>query len=107
MNTHSRTADGRRETLCTHAALCGADQALIRRLFTTITTDEAIPLLQEAGICQAVMDSIAMALKENLAHRAEKMAIEALFFSNRFGILGKTPEADRLLAIHQYREEQS
>ena len=106
MNTHSRTADGRRETLCTHAALCGGSPLLIRRLFETLTTDEAIPLLEEAGIREAVMTSIAGALKEHLSRRAGEMAIEALFFSNRYGILGKTPEADRLLAIHQYREEQ-
>ena len=107
MNTHSRTADGRRETLAAHAALCGADRDLVRKLFSCLTTDEAIPLLDEAGLREAVMASIAQALSENLHHRAgEHMAIEALFFSNRYGILGQTAGASRLLAVHQHREEQ-
>ena len=108
MNTHSRTADGRRETLAAHAALCGADRALVQKLFACLTTDEAIPLLDGAGLRGAVMASIAGALSENLHHRAgESMAIEALFFSNRYGILGQTAGAGGLLAIHQYREEQA
>ena len=107
MNTHSHTADGRRETLTAHAALCGADQPLLQKLFGCLTTDEAIPLLDEAGLRAAVMESIARALSENLRHRAgERMAIEALFFSNRYGILGQTAGASQLLAIHQHREEQ-
>ncbi len=108
MNTHSRTADGRRETLTAHAALCGADRDLARRLFDCLTTDEAIPLLDEAGLREDVMGSIAGALSEHLHHRAgESMAIEAIFFSNRYGILGQTAGAARLLAIHQHREEQA
>ena len=108
MNTHSRTADGRRETLAAHAALCGADRDLVRRLFGCLTTDEAIPILDEAGLREAVMVSIAGALSENLHHRAgEAMEIEALFFSNRYGILGQTAGAGELLAIHQHREERA
>ena len=100
MNTHSRTADGRRETLCAHAALCGADRGLAERLFACLTTDEAIPLLDEAGLREAVMASVAKALGENLRRRAGEMKIGALFFSNKFGVLGITPGADELLAIH-------
>ncbi len=100
MNTHSRTADGRRETLCAHAALCGADRELVERLFGCLTTDEAVPLLDEAGLRGAVMASLGAALGENLRRRAGEMRIGALFFSNRFGILGTTPGAEELLAIH-------
>ena len=49
-----------------------------------------------------MLASIAAALDENLKHRAgERMQIEAVFFSNQFGVLGKTPGADRLLALHR------
>ena len=106
MNTHSKTADGRRETLCTHAALCGGDRELVERLYHTITCDEAIPLLDEAGLRERVMESIAAALGENLRRRAGGMAVEALFFSNRYGVLGQTAGAEKLLALHQDREEQ-
>lgn len=107
MNTHSRAADGRREALTAHAALCGADRALLGRLFACLTTDEAIPLLDGAGLREPVMASIARALQEVLSRRAgERMAIGALFFSNQYGVLGRTAGAEALLAIHQHKEEQ-
>ena len=101
MNTHSRVADGRRETLCTHAALCGGDRALVRALFDTATTDEAVPLLDAAGLREAVMASLAVELDRALKRRAGELAIEAVFFSNKYGILGKTPGAEGLMALHR------
>ena len=102
MNTHSRTADGRRETLAAHTALQGGDRALVRAVFESPTTDRAVELLETAGLREPVLASIAAALDENLKHRAgERMQIEAVFFSNQFGVLGKTPGADRLLALHR------
>lgn len=101
MNTHSRVADGRRETLCTHAALCGGDRATVEALYRTITTDDAVAILDGAGLREAVMASLTQALDEQLKRRAgAEMAIEAIFFSNRYGILGKTAGADRLSALH-------
>lgn len=37
MNTHSRVADGRRETLAAHTALCGGDRALVEEVFSAST----------------------------------------------------------------------
>ena len=102
MNTHSKTADARRETLTAHAALAGADRALLRALFDSPTTDAGVELLKQAGLLEPVMASIGEALDGQLKRRAgEGMAIEALFFSNQYGILGKTPGAERLLALHR------
>ena len=102
MNTHSRTADGRGETMAAHTALCGADRALVERVFDAPTTDGAVELLEEAGLKENVMDSLAAALDRRLKARAgADMEIEALFFSNRFGILGQTPGAARLLERHR------
>ena len=102
MNTHSKTADARRETLTAHAALAGADGALLRALFDSPTTDAGVELLQQAGLLEPVMASIGEALDGQLKRRAgEGLTIEALFFSNQYGILGKTPGAERLLALHR------
>ena len=102
MNTHSRTADARRETLTAHAALAGADGPLLRALFNAPTTDAGVELLQEAGLLGPVMASLGEALDERLKARAgEGLAIEALFFSNQYGILGRTPGAEKLLALHR------
>ena len=102
MNTHSKTADARRETLTAHAALAGADRALLRALFDSPTTDAGVELLKQAGLLGPVMASIGEALDGQLKRRAgEGLAIGALFFSNQYGILGKTPGAERLLALHR------
>ena len=102
MNTHSRTADGRGETMAAHTALCGGDRALVERIFDAPTTDGGVEMLEEAGLKEAVMDSLAAALDRRLKARAgADMEIEALFFSNRFGILGQTPGAARLLERHR------
>ena len=102
MNTHSRVADGRRETLTAHAALAGGGPELLRALFDSPTTDAGVELLREAGLLEPVMASIAHALEEQLKHRAgDSLDIEAVFFSNQYGILGKTSGAEELLARHR------
>ena len=45
MNTHSRMADGRRETLTAHAALAGGGPELLRALFDSPTTDAGVDAL--------------------------------------------------------------
>ncbi|MFQ7854153.1 MAG: hypothetical protein ACLRIS_02390 [Flavonifractor plautii] len=48
------------------------------------------------------MDSIAGELDAQLKRRAgPELAIEGIFFSNQYGILGKTPGAEALLALHR------
>lgn len=108
MNTHSGTADGRRETLAAHSALCGVDRALVRAVFGAASTDGALELLEPAGLLGPVMDSVTWALYENLCLRAgEELNIQAVVFSNRFGLLGQTPGAAELLARHRRGEGES
>ncbi len=102
MNTHSAVADGRRETLTAHTALAGGGPELLRALFDSPTTDAGVELLHEAGLLERVMASVGAALEERLRRRAgPELEIEAVFFSNQYGILGKTSGADRLLALHR------
>lgn len=106
MNTHSKTADGRRETLAAHTALCGGSRALVESVFTAPTTDQAVDLLRAAALDAPVLTSIAAALDQQLKNRAAPMKTAALFFSNRHGILGKTPGADTLLALHRTENQE-
>ena len=101
MNTHSRVSDARRETLAAHTALCSGDRTVVEAVFLAITTDEAVDILDRAGLREPVMASLAGALDQRLKARAgEDMDIEAIFFSNKHGILGRTPGAERLAALH-------
>ena len=105
MNTHSQVADGRREALTAHTALCGGDAALLRAVYDSPTTDAALALLEPAGLLRPVMAAVTGALYENLRHRAgAELDIQAVVFSNRFGLLGQTPGVELLLARHRRGE---
>ena len=102
MNTHSRTADARRETLTAHAALCGADRATLRAVFDAVTTDDAVDILDRAHLRAPVLDSLMTALDAQLQRRAgPDLTIEALVFTNRHGLLTQTPAAPQLIALHK------
>ncbi len=101
MNTHSKVADARRETMAAHAALAGAPSAVIRAIMESVTTDEAIAVLDEANMRATVMASITSSLDCQLKHRAgSQMRIEAVFFSREHGLLGETPGARELVSLH-------
>ena len=64
MNTHSHVADGRRETVCTFAALNGAQRPLIEKLYQCRTIQKNIEVIKEAGL-ECIWDQIA----ETAAHK--------------------------------------
>ena len=104
MDTHSHTADGRREVFVTHAALCGAEGPLLRKLYEAVTTDGALELLIQAGLSGAVLDSIARAVGDNLRHRTGNMNTQAILFSQAAGLTAMTAGAQELLEKHLVRE---
>ena len=104
MNTHSRTADCRRELFCAHAALCGADVTVCRTLMEQASCDGCLAVLEEAGLREPVMKSLLAAIQMNLNRRSvDTMEIGALLFSNMFGMLGLTETGEALL--NRWREQ--
>ncbi len=102
MNTHSRVADGRMETLSSCVLLAGGSGGLARRILDCNTTDEAVETLWTAAFLQPVMEQLMRKIQEVLRQRAyEGLEIEAVVFSNRFGVLGKTSGAERLMLRHR------
>lgn len=98
MNTHSRWADCRMEILCAHAACLGADGELCRALMAAATVDAAIALLDGAGLRQTVMERVLAAVQTHLERRsAGAIQVGAVMFSNEYGLLGQTPQAEKLL----------
>ena len=98
MNTHSRFADARLESITAHAALCGADAAVCRALMQQVTTDGCLTILDEAGLRQAVTASLLSAIQRHLEHRAAgAFTVGAITFSNQFGLLGMTGHAAQML----------
>lgn len=98
MNTHSRWADARAEIFTAHAAISGADTETCRRLMDAATTDAAIEILDEAGLRDRVIKSILAKVQEKLEHRVQgAYEIGAVTFSNVYGYLGETEEAETII----------
>ncbi len=63
-NTKHAVADGRREIMITHAALCGANQDIIKKLYDSATTDDMLDILSEFNLQNEVSNSISLAIRQ-------------------------------------------
>ena len=98
MNTHSRQADCRMEVLGVHAAMNGADAAVVREIMNCINTTEAMEILRREKLIEPVMESVMKRIEFFLKNRAgEELEIGVILFSTEDGILGKSENADELL----------
>lgn len=70
-NTKHAVADGRREIMITHAALCGAEKAILEELYDSATTDDMLDILNEINLQNDVANSIATAIKQRCNQRFE------------------------------------
>ena len=70
-DTKHAVADGRREIMVTHAALCGADKEHLQLLFDSKTTDDMMAILEECNLSREVSNSIALAIRERCMQRFE------------------------------------
>ena len=94
MNTHSRVADCRLETICAHAACAGATPELARALMACATTDAALDLLDASGLLAGVCASLVRAAADHVARRAAgAFASAVIMFSKERGELARSPEA--------------
>ena len=98
MNTHSHEADCRVELMAAAAAACGGSMDCVRRILDCVSTDEAYQFFLEEGIGQACMQRIMDRILFYLGKRAAgRLAIACMVYSNKFGLLGVTPEAEAFL----------
>lgn len=98
MNTHSRHADSRAELMAAQAIRAGADLDTAKRILDTITTEEAIDILNEKQLTKQVMDLVTDKIHYYLQHRCGgALQTEAIIFSNAHGFLGETKGAEEML----------
>lgn len=98
MNTHSKNADCRMEILASATALFTEDIILVRKILNCTTTDEALELIDKAGLLDIVMEKIIEGASFYVNNRLNNEVETALvMFSNVFGILGKTSNASDML----------
>lgn len=97
MNTHSHNADARMELLTVHAALLGAPVLLLSRIMESVTTDDALRHLKEAGLMEPVMERLMERMEFYVNHRTQnRLELGVLTFSKVYGILGQTEKVPEL-----------
>lgn len=100
MNTHSRTADCRMEVFASHAAMAGADAAVVKEIMACLNTTEAVKILKDRGLLQDIMKTVMERITFYLRQRAGgELETGAVVFSGEEGILGQTENAERLLGL--------
>lgn len=98
MNTHSHNADARMETLCACAIRAGAGLDCAKEILDCGTTDEALAVLKRYGVLKESMEQMMLKIQFYLDHRSyEQILLGAVIFSNEYGYLGQTENAERLI----------
>ncbi|MBR1472146.1 MAG: cobalamin biosynthesis protein CbiD [Lachnospiraceae bacterium] len=99
LNTHSRNADGRMETLAACLLRCGGDADTARQVLVCNTTEEAVEYLRAAGRLEGTMLELCDKIDETLQHRTYgKVRAGAVLFSRQSGLCVCTKEAERMFA---------
>ena len=97
-NTNSRYADGRMEAFALCAALCGAEREVLENILGCITTDAALEILKKEGIFDETIKMLEKRIDRSLKLRAKgSIEIGMITFSEEYGILCKTENADNML----------
>ncbi|MGI6177995.1 MAG: cobalt-precorrin-5B (C(1))-methyltransferase CbiD [Eubacterium sp.] len=98
LNTHSKYGDCRMEIIAAHAGACGLGSEKIEEILGSVTCDESIRILDEAGLREAVMARIIDRIAFIMDNRVMgKIKTGAIVFSNEYGLLGETAGARPLL----------
>ena len=98
MNTHSRSADCRKEIFCAHTIMCGGSGELGREIMKAATTDACIEILDKVDMREPVMDSIVSSIQKALNRRVkDELKIGVCTFSNEYGLLGVSDGAKEII----------
>ena len=99
MNTHSREADCRSELMAAFALRAGADRTAAMHILDTVTTEEALEIMEQAGVRKKAMELAAARIHFYLQQRVGgALRTEAILFSTSAGFLAETEGTQDLLA---------
>lgn len=105
MNTHSKYADCRTELFALEAMFHGASIEVGKEIYGCLTTDEVTKILKREQLFEPVMDKVTERIDFYMQHRVHgKIKTAAFMFSNVYGILGKTKDAEELIQLHKQKE---
>lgn len=93
MDTHSRSADGRAESMAACAIRAGASLEAAREILDSVTTEESIQILKREGILKETMEIAVTKVHDYLCRRAgELLGIDVILFSSVEGELASYKE---------------
>lgn len=97
MNTHSHVADGRRETVCTFAALNGGGKELIGKLYECKTIQKNVEVIKEAGM-EFIWAQIAEKAREKCCLRTGgEIDIAVMLLDKDGNIIGSSENTDEVI----------
>ncbi len=106
MNTHSKEGDCRMELLAAAAVKAGCGLSTIKSVLDCVVTEEALAHIKSENKLEQVMQHIIERIMFFLEKRGGgKLEIGCMVYSNQFGLLAKSANADSLL--EQCKEEES
>lgn len=93
-NTHNRTGDGRKEALCTQAALASVKTEIIKQLYKSSTTEVAMKVIKENGL-DFLWNTMAEVTAQRCVDRAfGEIEIATSYIDNNGEILGFSLKAE-------------
>lgn len=106
MNTHSRFADARMEILAANAVQAGGSLETVKEILEALTTEDGIGILKREHVLEKTMEIVLKKIVYHLKKRAyDKLTIGVILFSNQYGWLGQTENAEELLkCLENYTE---
>ena len=107
MNTHSKEADCRMELLAAFSIKEQMDSSKVREILDCVTTEEAIPMIEESGKLHQIMDRIAERICYYMETRSGgKLKTDCILYANEFGELAKSREAEKWFTLLEQEQEQ-
>ncbi|XME04243.1 cobalt-precorrin-5B (C(1))-methyltransferase CbiD [Lachnospiraceae bacterium C1.1] len=98
MNTHSREADCRMEILSAAALRSGASADEAREILSSVTTEDAMTIIEKYGYRDKLMKDIMFRAEDALKRRSGgRIRTEIMIYSNSFGLLGESSAAEEYL----------
>ena len=92
-----KCGDCRMELIAAHAAALGLPPARVEEVLDCATCDDALRILKEEQLYDAVLARLAERIEFHLAHKCGEMAAGAIVFSKEYGLLCRTSRAQELL----------
>lgn len=97
MNTHSKEADSRMELMAAAAVKAGASIDIIDKILNCVTTEEAYKYILDNNLKEEFSKYLMERISFYLNKRSGDIQAECIVYSNEYGLIGATKEAEALL----------